>query len=246
MSAPTPASVHARAGVAGAIAELWRYPVKSLQGERRGELTLDRGGITGDRAYALRDGRGRLVSAERRNGYGRVDGPLSLKAHYGAGGLEIELDDGTGPGRARPVGERAPVGRARAPRGAGRARGRDGRGRRPVHLVSAGSLAWLRAALPAAVIHARRFRPNVVVDTGGDAPVEQDWLGRTLRVGEGVELRVESSTERCGIVSLPQRDLPGDPRILRRIAQAAGLCFGVYAEVAVAGPVRTGDRVTLA
>src|SRR2546422_7784108 len=45
------------------VAELWRYPVKSLAGERleRAELTV--GGITGDRVVHVRDARGRVITA---------------------------------------------------------------------------------------------------------------------------------------------------------------------------------------
>jgi uncharacterized protein len=37
------------------ISELWRYPVKSMQGERRETAVLAAAGIVGDRAYALID-----------------------------------------------------------------------------------------------------------------------------------------------------------------------------------------------
>src|SRR2546425_13360528 len=45
------------------VAELWRYPVKSLAGERleRAELTV--GGITGDRVGHVRDARGRVITS---------------------------------------------------------------------------------------------------------------------------------------------------------------------------------------
>src|SRR6187402_2075565 len=39
----------------GRIRELWRYPVKSMGGERVGEARLEKNGIAGDRSWALRD-----------------------------------------------------------------------------------------------------------------------------------------------------------------------------------------------
>lgn len=57
--------------VIGTVAELWRYPVKSMQGERLDAAEVSRRGITGDRAYALVDAEtGRLVSAKRPRQWG--------------------------------------------------------------------------------------------------------------------------------------------------------------------------------
>ncbi len=39
----------------GIVSELWRYPVKSLRGERLREMTVTADGVLGDRAYALRE-----------------------------------------------------------------------------------------------------------------------------------------------------------------------------------------------
>jgi uncharacterized protein YcbX len=58
---PTPGS-----SFAGTIAELWRYPVKSMRGTRVQELTVTSEGVLGDRAWALRDPvNGRIASAKR-------------------------------------------------------------------------------------------------------------------------------------------------------------------------------------
>ncbi len=49
----------------GKLAELWRFPVKSMQGERLQTLTVQSGGVVGDRAYALIDVEtGHVVSAK--------------------------------------------------------------------------------------------------------------------------------------------------------------------------------------
>src|SRR5215471_2444138 len=45
------------------IVELWRYPVKSLAGERLTEADLQIGGIAGDRIYQVRRSDGRIVDA---------------------------------------------------------------------------------------------------------------------------------------------------------------------------------------
>jgi uncharacterized protein YcbX len=45
------------------VAELWRYPVKSLAGERLDEAELKSDGITGDRLFQVRRSDGRIVDA---------------------------------------------------------------------------------------------------------------------------------------------------------------------------------------
>jgi uncharacterized protein len=58
-----PNATAARVGVVG---ELWRYPVKSMLGERRSELLVTEHGALGDRAWALREeASGRIASAKK-------------------------------------------------------------------------------------------------------------------------------------------------------------------------------------
>lgn len=42
-------------GIVGRVKALWRYPVKSMQGESLSSTTLTKKGVAGDRAWALRD-----------------------------------------------------------------------------------------------------------------------------------------------------------------------------------------------
>ena len=58
-----------RQRTAGTIAELWRYPVKSMLGEQRSQLAITPRGSLGDRAKALRDlNTGRIASAKNSRG----------------------------------------------------------------------------------------------------------------------------------------------------------------------------------
>src|SRR5208283_543603 len=51
--------------VVGSVAELWRFPVKSMKGEPLQEVTVTEQGVLGDRAYALIDAEtGKVVSAK--------------------------------------------------------------------------------------------------------------------------------------------------------------------------------------
>ena len=51
--------------IVGSVAELWRFPVKSMQGEQLREVEVTARGVVGDRAYALIDAEtGKVVSAK--------------------------------------------------------------------------------------------------------------------------------------------------------------------------------------
>ena len=64
----------------GTIAHLWRFPVKSMQGERLDEATVTEGGILGDRAYALVEAdSGKVVSAKSVNAYPNL---LACRAEF--------------------------------------------------------------------------------------------------------------------------------------------------------------------
>jgi len=80
----------------GRVAELWRYPVKSMLGERRNQLPITPRGALGDRAWALREtATGRIASAKR------FPQLLALRAEYeveptfaAPGRIQITLPDG--------------------------------------------------------------------------------------------------------------------------------------------------------
>jgi uncharacterized protein len=50
--------------VMGRISQFWRYPVKSMLGERRQSLTVEQRGVQGDRLYAVRDADGKFGSGK--------------------------------------------------------------------------------------------------------------------------------------------------------------------------------------
>ena len=65
---------------AGTIAELWRYPVKSMRGERVGEADVSATGLLGDRSYAVVDVEsGKVCSAKHPRMWG---GLLQCQARY--------------------------------------------------------------------------------------------------------------------------------------------------------------------
>ena len=49
----------------GVVHALFRYPVKSMQGERLTAVEIGTQGVLGDRAYALRESNGRIITAKK-------------------------------------------------------------------------------------------------------------------------------------------------------------------------------------
>jgi len=117
-----------------------------------------------------------------------------------------------------------------------------------VHLLTTATIEHLRALYPEGRFEVRRFRPNIVVATGPaqEGFVENDWIDRTLAIGDEVRLRITGPCPRGVVTTLPQGDLPKDAGILRTAAQNNEANVGVYADVVKGGTVRRGDDVTLA
>ncbi|MCH7483886.1 MAG: MOSC domain-containing protein, partial [Chloroflexi bacterium] len=115
-----------------------------------------------------------------------------------------------------------------------------------LHLLTTATLARLRELSPGTTFDPRRFRPNMIVDTG-DATgfVENDWPGKVIAIGDEVRIKVMMPTIRCVVTTLAQDDLPNDPSVLRTAAAHNSANVGVYAAVEQGGTVRRGDPVEL-
>jgi hypothetical protein len=114
-----------------------------------------------------------------------------------------------------------------------------------IHLLTTATIERLGELYPQGRFEARRFRPNIVLQTpeGEQGFVENGWPGKTLAIGDEVRIRVMSPTIRCVMTTLAQGDLPADPGILRTAAQHNQGNVGVYALVVQGGTVRLGDEV---
>lgn len=112
----------------------------------------------------------------------------------------------------------------------------------PVLVVTTASLARLSESYPAGRFDARRFRPNVLVESA-ETDAEGTLGGRTLLLGDGVRLVVTKPCSRCVMTTLAQEDLPNDLGILRTVVESSGGRVGVYARVERGGRIRLGDPV---
>ena len=239
----------------GSVAALWRFPVKSMMGEQIDSAQLTDKGIPGDRAYALIDtATGRPASAKKfpelftcRAAF--VEPPQAGK-HIPP--VQISLPDGTSiTSNSRDVNRvlSSHLGRdfvlSQAPAD-------PYFDAYPVSVLTNSTLNRLNEARRESRFDARRFRMNLILDTGQPGFIENDWLGLEIHIGDQICLKVVKRDSRCVMTTLPQDDLPHDPDILKtlvqynRILDGDGLypCAGVYAVVVTTGMIRTGDRVT--
>jgi uncharacterized protein YcbX len=248
----------------GVVAELWRYPVKSMLGERVGETAVTARGLTGDRAYALLDVEsGRVVSAKNPAKWARM---FELRAVSDGGGeVRIGFPDGSEAalagaearlssflGRevrliteppAKPRYETLPLGQTEGEaHDSPLINGFFDLG--AVHLLSTGTLEHLRSLYAAGRFERARFRPNILLRTADGGPggfLEDGWIGKTLLMGSA-RLKVFSPTIRCVMTTLPQGDLPNDPGVLKTAALHNHANVGCYAVVVAGGVVREGDE----
>ena len=125
----------------------------------------------------------------------------------------------------------------------------------PVHFITTTSLDRVGSATAAGVAELVRYRPNLIVETPGGVPFqENDWIGARLGIGPEVQLEVVVPTPRCAVPTLAHGDVPVDLKALQAIAGLnkaqvldMGLlpCLGAYAKVLKPGSVRLGDPVEL-
>ena len=256
------------------VASLWRYPVKSMQGEELNATDVTPNGLLGDRQFAVLDpATGKVAGAKNPRKWPgffycratyieppRVESPLPA--------VRVTMPDGTYATTDEPDLPKllsAALGRevtlsAALPSAAAEEYLIDVDDVMPfdlpagtffdaatVHLVTTATFDTLRSLYPAGRFEPRRFRPNLIIDAGPGATgfPENDWVGRELAIGDQVRLRVTMATGRCVMTTLPQGDLPKDSGILRAAAQYNNAEVGVYAEVISGGAVKRGDPVTV-
>ena len=227
----------------GSVDELWRFPVKSMQGERLQQAELTDRGLVGDRSYGLIDvATGKAASAKNLQDF---PGLLGLKATFveeprpgcEPPAVRIELPDGTAVTSDSGDADRVlsawfkrevTLGRAAPVQATPRRSRSDIEGLLPadslldafpVSLITTSTLFRLCDLQPGSRFDPRRFRMNLVLGTREPGFLENGWVGRALGVGDGLRLGVTMLDPRCVMTTLPQDDLPQDAGILRTLTQ---------------------------
>lgn len=255
----------------GSIRQLWRFPVKSMQGEQIVQVALEPGGMAGDRRWGLVSDDGHLLSAKLvpellwATARTEPDGAVVIAL---PDGTEIAADDPTAASALsawldRPVrlvqaegsGDIAyqmtlnpPVDTAERfdiPTVEDRLHDLA-----DLHLLTTASLAAMAAQRPDVDWDVRRFRPGMLIDAqapadGGPTFLEDAWVGQDIALGDdGARVHVDQRAVRC---SVPLRAQPGG--IERDVTVFRGLCdanqnhLGLYCRVTGVGRVSVGDAL---
>jgi len=115
-----------------------------------------------------------------------------------------------------------------------------------LHVLTTGTLDRLRELNPRSRFEPRRFRPNLIIDTGDQRGfVENGWIGKVIAIGPEVRIQVTGPCPRCVMTTLAQADLPKDPEILKTAARQNEGRVGAYASVVQTGTIRIGDTLSV-
>ena len=239
---------------AGRISAIYRYPVKSMAGDLLDVAKVSWHGIEGDRRLAFR----RLDDKSAFPFLTASKLPqLLLYKPFG-------IDSNSG--ELLPTHVRTPDGKEYELRGDELREEISNRYGSDVELMNLKSGIFDEASISVislSTVHAvaresgrgvdlcdlRRFRPNVVLETGSAEPLEEDrWVGRTLTFGEGdnaAAVRITMKDERCVMVNLDPDTAERDSEVMKAIVRMNENYAGVYGTVVRAGELRVGQVVTL-
>ena len=116
---------------------------------------------------------------------------------------------------------------------------------RPVSLFSIQTVRQLSEELGIDV-DKRRFRANIYADlASGSAFGEDEFVGRTLRIGAKTTIAVVDRDPRCKMITLDPDTAQANPEVMRRLAQTRVGKAGIYGAVLVEGTIRAGDEFAL-
>ncbi len=115
----------------------------------------------------------------------------------------------------------------------------------PIHIMTTSSLSTLASVGGGDDVDVRRFRPNVLIDTGdAEGLLEVDWTGKKLRLGE-VVIEMKTTTVRCSVPAHAQRDFGSSRAVGRALIENTKQHLGSYCNVLEGGKVNVGDAVEL-
>src|SRR5207248_3698589 len=259
--------------IVGTVESLWRYPVKSMRGEELDELFAGYAGVYGDRLFAFESsasrkgfpfftGRDKREIIKYRPQFCHPDKaarPINLTEAeklspninpISANAADLMIDVETPDGKTFAINDPGLVEDLRA--------NTDEKHDltllrsdkaitdcRPLSIFAVQTARKLGEEIGLA-IDKRRFRANVYLDlTSSEGFAENEFVGRSLRIGSKVTVAVLQRDARCMMITLDPDTAEKTPAILKAVAQAHEGMAGVYGAVLAEGMIRKGDPVEL-
>lgn len=235
------------------VLELWRYPVKSLGGERIDHVDVAAAGLVGDRAWGIHHAESGTVLTARRSpellfASARLIDENEVVITLPDGNEVSSVDGGADAAISAWLGRAVTLVRP----------GTEGSTyENPMDIENESD--WISWQGPAWSFHdstktmvsivgsatlgdrdVRRFRTNVVIE-GGD---EDDLVGSPIRLGTA-RLDVTKPIDRCIMVTRPQPGLARDLDVLKTVIRERKNMLSVGALVTAPGHVSLGDTLTL-
>ena len=233
----------------GEIEALFRYPVKSMSGERLEAAELGWHGLEGDRRLAFRrlDDRGGFPWLTASKLPELILFAPRRREPAVAGGLPTHV--------RTPEGEELALFSQELATEVGR---RHGSAVEMTHLnrgiFDEASVSVITSAtvgevgrLAAHRLDVRRFRPNIVMASLRSVPFEEEeWVGGILSFGEGSEaaaIGVTNRDERCSMVNIDPDSARLTAEVLKAIVRVKDNKAGVYGTVLRRGRLAVGQAV---
>jgi len=257
--------------IVGTVESLWRYPVKSMRGEELEEAFAGFSGIYGDRLFAFKSSASpagfpwftareqrRLLQYRPHFRYpDKAARPINLTEaeKMGANPLpaepsELMVDVETPDRQTLPIDDPALMEMLRSDIDKKHQltlmqSERAMTDCRPFSMFSLQSARQL-AEETGTPIDKRRFRANIYIDlTSAQGFAENDFVGKSLRIGPKVVVTILERDSRCMMITLDPDTAEKTPEILKKVAQAHEGMAGVYGAVMVEGMLHKGDPVEL-
>ena len=256
----------------GTIESIWRYPVKGMRGEEIPHVYTAFSGLMGDRVYGViaadgdpafpwHTGRDQeefvLYNAKYRSGEALLL-PENLDAFEGlAPGINpvypdadaFKVDVETPEGNTFDIGSPAFLEDLEKTTGRSLRVHATQMGQhdcRPVSIFSLSAAAKLGEETGMAV-DKRRFRANFYVewDDQEDPYFEFSLVGKSLKIGDKLELHVIERDPRCKMITLDPDTSEESPKLLQHVSRNHGGDAGVFAAVLQEGRVKKGDPIYL-
>ena len=259
--------------IVGTVASLWRYPVKSMRGEKMDELFVGYAGVYGDRLFAFassdnvrgfpfftgRDQRQMLRYHPRFRYPAKAARPVNWTEAQelspninpiSASPADLMIDVETPDGRMFAIDDPALIDTLHAdldsqPKLTLLRSDKAMTDCRPLSIFAVQTAKKLGQEIGLAVDQ-RRFRANVYLDLeSGHGFAEDRFVGKNLRIGSKVVVTVLARDGRCMMITLDPDTAEKTPAILKAVAQSHENKAGVYAATLVEGIISQGDSVEL-